>query len=514
MDQGQPVLTALSPWLGAVERLAGRLPPGPAGGETLAELRSLLDTLARGGEAVPAEVPASGVPLEGWLRQATRPAGFNQVRRRREVLLRLAVWRALDALADAAPGREDALDSLQSWMGRPELEVPPGLGPSLAYAASAAALRFFDRDLRAALRRLAARHDAAGAGFGLLAEAAPYEPTAAAAHGWSRAWSAAVAAVYLDWLCQGAQGRLDAALQGLWSEAAVRFRAPSGLVVLPTRERSMHIDLWASLVPAQALEHRAARFERAAEPWHRVAVAMHDLGERDRGSGAGARTLYRGLGVEMLYQAVFAERALLALAPRAAPEPPAMRAPQLVVDVPPPRPGQQANFELVLRWHEPPGPTRRLDGAASVVLNELQRGVLERWRQERTTGSSELLAAAAVDWQPAADGDRFVDDEGRPLAALGHGALWRCAGEAAHWLDVALVVRDAAAGWRELPLVLHEESRHGVLRTWLLLAPAPPGVDAAALRAALATRACWSLRHAGVGAFVMAGVALDGAGGG
>lgn len=513
MDRGQHVAAALAPWQAAAARLAGRPPPeGAAFEDSLRELQALLATLAEGREAVPAEVPASEEPLEGWLRQATRPAGFNHLRRRRDLLLRLATWRTLEALAQAMPDGEDALDALQAWMGQPGLDVPPGLGPSLAYAGSASALRFFDQDLRAALQRLAQRHDAAGARFAELARAAPYEATAAAAHGWSRAWSAAVAAVYLDWLRQGAQGRLEAALQGLWREGAVRFRAPSGLVVLPTRERSMHIDLWTTLPAAQALEHRAARFERAGDPWHRVALAMHDLGERDRGTRAGVRTLYRGLGVEMLYQAVFADRGLAALAPRAATERAPMNTPQIVVDVPLPKPGQQANLELVLRWHAGPEGSRYLGAAAAPPLNERQRGLIEAWRSERGGGDSAAarLSLPLLDWRPAAPEDRFADDEGRPLQALGHGALWRAAGEGCDWLDVALLCRGSSAtGWQPLPLVLHEEAIEGELRTWLLLAPGVTAPDPGALRAALATRACWVARRAGVGVFVMAGVALD-----
>ncbi len=520
MVQGHSVAAAVAPWQATLARLSARPPKGAAEfPDTCRALGDALAALAQGREAVPAELPADDGPpaLDGWLRHAARPTGFNDVRRRREALLRLGVWQALESLRDALAGQaEDALGALQCWMGRPELDVPPGLGPALDYAGSPAALRFFDRELRAALERLAQRHDAEGTAFARLAQAVPYEPTAAAAHGWSRAWSAAVAAVYADWLRQGAQGSIERAMQGLWQDDAVRFRAPSGLVVLPTRERSMHIDLWTDLVLAQALEHRSARFERAAERWYRVAVAMHDLGERDRGSRArgGVRTLYRGIGVEMLYQAVFAGRVAAALAQDPEPAPVSRRPAPVVVDLPLPKPGQRANLELVLRWHEGPEGTRFEGAAAAPPLDDLQRHLFEAWRRERSGGedAAAALPAAQLDWRAAGPDDRFADEEGRALPALGHGALWRAAGSGCDWLDVALLVHDPAHGWRPQPVVLHEEAIGGELRTWLLLAPGAGASDAGALRAALAVRACWAARRAGVGVFVMAGVALDAAG--
>jgi hypothetical protein len=288
-------------------------------------------------------------------------------------------------------------------------------------------------------------------------------------------------------------------------------------VVLPTRERSMHIDLWTGLVPAQTLEHRAARFERAAERWHRVPVAMHDLGERDRGGRAsgGVRTIFRGLGVEMLYQTVFAGRARAALAAQGgaddvnAPERPPPAA-ALVIDVPMPRPGQQANLELVLRWHEPRGGTRFETRPPPPRLDDRQRRVLEAWRHERCGGEAvaERLDERQVDWCSAAADDRFVDDEGHALVALGHAALWRTAGEGADWIDVALVAH-VAERWVEVPLVLLDEALDGEVRTWLLLAADTPAVDADRLRAALAASGCWVARRAGIGVFVMAGVATD-----
>lgn len=523
MGRAQQIAASLRPWQDALASLSGS--DAAAAGEHLPMLRDALAALARGLEAVPAELPAAGpaTPLDGWLRHSARPSGFNDVRRRRDALLRLGVWRALAALGAASGDDAGALDALQVWMGHAAVGVPPGLGPALPYAGSASAERFFDRELRAALARLAERHDVRGTAFAALARAQPYEATAVGVHAWARAWSAAVAAVYLDWLRHAAQGSLARAQQGLWREDGVRFRAPSGLVVLPTRERAMHLDLWTDLVGAQALEHRDQRFDAAGQPWHRVRIAMHDLGERDRGGPAsgGVRTLFRGLGVEMLYQSVFAGRALDALGVHAGGAAvsagPRAGATPVVVDVPLPRPGQQANLELVLRWHDPDAADRgtRFAGAAQTLsLSAEQQRRLAAWQQQRSGAApASALAPASIDWRPATPQDRFADDDGRALAALGHGALWRAAGDDVDWLDFALVVR-GPAGWTDLPVRLHDEAVDGAWRTWLLLAADMPAVDVAALRHALAdpARGCWVARRAGVGVFLMAGVAPGGPG--
>lgn len=516
---------SLRPWQDALAQLASG-DAAAAAAASLPVLHDALAALASGLEAVPAELaaPQPATPLDGWLRRSARPCGFNDVRRRREALLRLGVWRALVALGETGGDDAGLLDALQVWMGRAGIGVPPGLGPALPYAGSASAERFFDRDLRAALARLAERHDPRGADFAPLARAQPYEATAVGVHAWAQAWSAAVAAVYLDWLRHAAQGSLARARQGLWHDGGVRFRAPSGLVVLPTRERAMHLDLWTDLVGAQALEHRAERFDAAARPWHRVRIAMHDLGERDRGGAAsgGVRTIFRGLGVEMLYQTVFAGRALGALGARAgaAAMSPVDRAGTLpvVVDVPLPRPGQQANLELVLRWHDPAAAdrgTRFAGDTETLRLSGEQQRRLAAWQQQRGGGAvpASALAAAMIDWRPAGAQDGFVDDAGRTLAALGHGALWRAAGDDADWLDFALVEL-GPSGWSELPVRLHDDAVDGAWRTWLLLDADRPAAEVAALRRAFAdpARCCWVARRAGVGVFLMAGVAPGGPG--
>ncbi len=524
MHSVDAVARAIDPWSRRLARASASpaLTADAAGRTQLDDAQSVLQTLARREIAIPAELPAEATAaIASWPRTEGRPRGFNQMRRRRAAVLRLGVWDCLAALRAALPPRERApLAALQAWLAQRSLAVPPGLGPSLPYAGSEAARVFFDRQLRAALARLGERHDDHGARFGALAAAPAFESTVVGVHHWSGAWSCAVAAVYLDWLAHAAQDDLDAAQRLLWREQNVRFRAPEGLVVLPTRERAMHLDLWSDLVLAQVLQHDPTRWPAAADPWFRVRLAMHDLGERARGARdpADRRTLFRGLSIEMLYQAVFIGRAQAALDAdtSVAPPNPAAGAPgQWVVDLPLPSPGQQANFELVVRWRDSaatPGPTR-FAGAQPAVpanLDDAQRAWLVRWRETQAASPERAshVDATALDWRVAAADDSFTDDEGQCWAALGHGALWRCAGDEADWLDTVLLAYHAGA-WSSVPLHLQDDGVDGVPRTWLFVRQSAD-VDVPALRAAFASahRACWAIRRAGLGAFVMAAADL------
>lgn len=522
MHSDDAVLRAVDPWSQRLARASASpaLMDDAAGRTQLDDARSVLDALARREIAIPAELPAEATAsIAAWPRTEGRPRGFNQMRRRRAAVLRLGVWDCLTSLRVALPPRERTpLAALQAWLAQAPPAVPPGLGPSLPYAGSEAARAFFDQQLRAALTRLGERHDDHGARFGLLAASPAYESTVVGVHHWSGAWSCAVAAVYLDWLAHAAQDDLDAAQRLLWREQNVRFRAPEGLVVLPTRERAMHLDLWSDLVLAQVLQHDPARWPAAAEPWFRVRLAMHDLGERARGARdpADRRTLFRGLSIEMLYQAVFigrAQRALDATADTAPPAPAPGAPGQWVVDLPLPSPGQQANFELVVRWRDgaaEPGATRfaGAQSPAPAAFDADQRAWLARWRQAQAASPERAshIDAAALDWRPA--DDTLIDEDGQAWAALGHGTLWHCAGNEADWLDTVLLVWRAAT-WSGVPLHLQDDVVDGVARTWLFV-PQSADLDVPALRAAFAStrHACWAIRRTGLGAFVMAAADL------
>lgn len=529
---------AVAPWLEAVDDLrtwhaawaaspAGG-PPAPEVSAALATLCGVLAAMGRGEEAIPRELPASALhrtaALEGWLRPA--PAGPD-LRRRRGLVLRLGLWRVLRALGRHGAAAGAPLEGLHGRLAAAALEVPPGLGPALGYALGDTAAPFFDGTLRRTLQRLAKLHDAGGAHYAALAQEPSFEATGVAVHRWSTAWSAAVVGVYLDWLHHRNGGDPESAMRQLWRDEAsqLRFRAPAEMAAVPSRERSMHIDLWTNVVVAQTLVHSDTRWAPACagQRWHRVRVSMHDLGEQSRGSRAKGevRTVVRGLGVEMLYQAVFIDRMArlpeLQDGPPNRPDAPAQAPPQTIeLQLASPRPGHESNFRFVIRWREgePTASEPRFAGPPpALALTRAQQAVVQRWQSNHRRAPSRGLARASLDWAPAGELDRFEDETPTPLLALGHAALWQAAGEDAQWLDLALMVHLQGC-WHDLPVVQLDEWRDGTLRSWLLLETWPaalatraPAELAEAL--ACAQRSCWVGQAAGAGVFVMAALDLD-----
>ena len=526
MERTDALRSELAPWCEATVDLerwnaVARVAPWSAREDPVSMLRALLQSLARREVAIPVEVALPSATSSPWPDRPDPRAALGAWRQRRESILRLAVWRVLRAVSQRPGSDPSPLDTLQVALGATDAAaVPPGLAPTLAFSSSAKAQRFFEGALRDALDRLAARHDPRGAAFGRWATGGAPSRTAiatvATAQGWSRRWSVAVAAVYLDWLSQAADGQLDVAMRVVWRSHALRFRAPSGLVVLPTRERSMHLDLWTDLVSAQALAHDPSRFDDPAG-WHCVSVAMHDLGERDR---AGTGHVHRGLSVEMLYQAVFAGRALPALR-GPVPTRAVMPEPTLTLEIPRLAPGHEANFRVVLRWQQASerqdggghdedeseddaAATRLAGGTPMPSLNQRQADVLQRWAARAAAADARMLARGDVDWR--------VDDD---ALALGHADLWHAAatlGRMPEWLDVALAVR-LRGTWTYPTLALSDVAGPERPRCRLELdAPRDgDGVDPRLVRQALAGTSahCWVARAAGLGAFVMLGIDLD-----
>ena len=549
------VTNSLAFWLGAAEELESwqrelRDKPFEALAASRIEMsimriREVLRALERGEVGIPAETwgvsagngPHAGIDLglHGSRQRDTRPLGFNEVRLKRQAMLRLGVWQVLRTLQKhaRATGREaQALTDLKSWIASGVVDVPAGLGPALPYAGSQSALVFFNSQLRAALLRLADAAPSTGAGLRALAQSEPFEDTGVAVHRWSRAWTVAVAAVYLDWISRRCGDSLDGALREVWGldSDSVRFKAPAGLAVLPTRERNMHIDLWTGFVQAQVLSHDPARGQgdKAGQRWHRVRVAMHDLGEKDTpdANTGGVHTVYRGLGVEMIYQVVFMDcaSALLKLqrdhepAMRAA-DPPRPPVQTIVVDVDAPCPmGQLPNLQFVVRWTDrsSPGAARRLEPmTARPELTLPQQQALEDWRWQRALSQSAAIQLDPVllDWCSCRDGEKWLDQSGAGLAALGHAALWETVGRRFDWIDLGLRLR-VSGRWSNVPLIIHERAELGQLRSWLMLAPtefdlAPLPVDA--MRTAMQSPATclWAATPAGVGAFIMVAIDLD-----
>lgn len=554
MHQVDTVAQVVAPWLDATDQLAcwfseQAASPNAAGPtarhhETPGLLRALLRTLAGRGEAIPAQalrqVPAQGGnaalrPERIWNNAVRRGPTANDLHLQRGLLLRLGLWRLLmdlrrQALAEAWV--ESPFVELQHRIARGAARLPPGIAPSLPYAGSPAALVFFNQSLRGALRRLAELHAAARAGFTALAEQAPFEESGLSVQQWSGAWTAAVAGVYLDYLQRHSAGKLDQALHFLWGPGfgAVRFRAPSDLKVLPSRERNIHMDVWTDLVLAQALSHDPLRFQRAAagDLWHRVRIGMHDLGTRERGAqdGGGVQAFVRGLGVEMIYQAVFIHAAGAALRPALQAEVPVRPtrpppSPQvIVVSLPEGCPGQATNLELVLRWQQREGARRLCTDDALVgmppVLTEHQSRAIGDWmarRPPRPDAASEL-PPSVIDWVAAEPAHRFEDESGAAWHVLGHARLWAAAGDGADWLDLLCVAWDKGR-WHSLTVCLQDTLMAGELRSWLLVEPAAlaaAGFNPDTLRAALQTPGAnfWAVHRAGLGAFVCCALELQG----
>lgn len=557
MEQVDAVAQIVAPWLAATDRLEQSLADRAASLSGLTataplrqstdRLRATLQALARCEQAIPAETavewqrPGGQTPvrIDQLLHiQPHRelppgcPASANELRLRRDAVLRLSVWQRLVNLRDQAlleHWADGAFAELQRRIAHGVGVLPPGIGPSLKYAGSPAAQVFFDRKLRPALHKLAALHNAAHAGFTALAALAAYDDSGLAVQRWSGAWTAAVAGVYLDWLHRHSDGNLTQAIANLGSVGAgtVRFRALSELMVLPSRERDMHLDLWTNLVHAQVLCHDASRWQRAVagDAWHRVKLAMHDLAGKERRlhQGAGVRTFVRGLGVEMIYQVVFIDCAGDVLSDSGSAEmpvpqvPPPLTTQTFVVELPAPCGGQQFNMQLAICWQQRSQERRFLAHASELdgplKLSEAQHSVIAGWSLQRpaSKGESHALPPALVDWCAATSRHRFEDESGAPWVGLGHARLWAAAGEDAQWLELELAVWSGGR-CQAVPLCVHDELIDGELRSWLLVEAQPvPGIDAAALHAALADRAAnfWAVNHAGLGAFVYCAIDLN-----
>ncbi len=580
MNEAALAAQAVSPWLQQAERLdewlrSGLPPEAQANGShpawRAAKLaRDVLASIARQEEAIKAETP--GVPpssaqrarrrkagpaavdainqlwqgqqgQQGQQGRDSRPTGINQVRQRRDAVLRLGVWAALGAMheqATAAGRRSNAFVDLIAAISRYDGEVPPGLGPTLGYANNPVAVGFFNDHLRNALHKLSALYDAEGADFNALASSERFDPNGVAMQRWSWVWTLAVTAVYADWLRWRGEGDVEAARQGLWQTAdkaaSVRFKAPAGLAVLPTRERSIHIDLWTNLVLAQVLAHDPQRWQGPAVSgsWHRVKLAMHDLGERDFREGSdGTRTVFRGLGVEMIYQAVFIDHITARLNKPGGLEHTMARAessewqPTIEIALPPQCAGQQPNIRIVLVWQSETGDKAATSSSPrfaaaphQLVLDAGQRQVMAAWAKRRVGGPEapasqaqpSRLDHAQLGWRSATDADRFADESGQALAALGHLRLWGAIRPQLEWLDLVLIVQ-ARGRWHRLAPHSVDALQDGESRTWLLLDADEldaADLDVRQLRLALCDPAAhlWVCRYAGLGAFVMLAVDL------
>jgi hypothetical protein len=527
---------AVAPWLDSLhdlERWFGENAPTiwPGAGvqrarEVLTLLRQALEAMARGEQAVARSIAPPRAATDGMridmlvarpARQRPPPA---QADRRRAALLDLALWNALRQLdAGTTP-----LARLHGALAH-SMPLAPGLSPTLQYAASGDARRFFGETVGGVLQTLARRCDGDGAAYAQALPPQPFDHGLPLLVAWSQAWAIAIAGAYLDNLCRHARGDLQQALRDIWSGrlAAVRFRTGPGLTALPARHGSLHLDLWTCAVKAQTLAFDPAvwQAQAAGSAWHAVRVDMHELsGNGAAGTGRAPRAA-AGLSVESLYRTVFIDRlqALLARAPMSedAAHDGAARAGEhtLTIDVDPPRAGHLPNLRLLLRWRDPAGPAARFIDGSDDVTRGTSPDALRRWLAgQGDEGVAHALDRRRIDWRAAAPQDRFVDQAGNPLLALGHGALWDAVDPQVQWIDTALMVRVDAA-WYELPAVLHDQpAGAGSDRTWWLLpegAALPPTLDASQLQSAARAPVAmhWVAHEEGVGAFVTVAIDVD-----
>ena len=207
-------------------------------------------------------------------------------------------------------------------------------------------------------------------------------------------------------------------------------------------------------------------------------------------------------------------------------ESPALQ-PTIEIVLPAQSAGQQPNIRIVLAWQSeasnvvaPSSGPRFAAAPRALVLDAGQRQAMAAWAQSRASGpavaaaqtQSGRLDHARFDWQSATAADRFVDESGHALPALGHLRLWGEIGLQLEWLDLVLIVQ-AQGHWRSLALHSVDARQDGECRTWLLLDADEldaADLDVRQLRLAIADPAAhlWVCRYAGLGAFVMLAVDL------
>ncbi len=562
MDHNNAVAAAQAAreWHARIERADAELQRGamgPADGApathariAVERARAVVAALSRGQEAIKAEYPgARATPpragsLEQWMHDAAVPQdgkresavsplrdtpprdALRWAKQSRDAVLRLGVWSVLgDAQARALPSCVALVAARCAAPG----SVPPGIAPTPAWAETADAQAFFAGHLRSVITEVAEACNGHGAAFATWLDAAPMNRTVASAQRWSALWSDLVCAVYADWLDRRGGGSLAGARASLWQpngeQMPVRFRPGPGRAAIPTKGHRIHVDLWLHAALAQVLAHDPARWH---EPpldgrWHAVRLAIHDLAARDVGDAAdGPRTLHRGLSIEMLYAAIFIERAGAAQEAAMNTSAPAINEVQRF-DVPVPgcANGQQATLRVILEWGrshgehgEPGGSTRRRDTVAHVALDPAQREAIRAWKAQRDQrerdAGVQALDAVRLDWQAAP-----ASASAGAQLVLGHFDLWGAIDARALWCDIAVVVHRADR-WVVLPVELVDGLIDGSLRTWLVLdagdaaALREQGVDALQIRQGLAGEASslWVARRSGLGVFVSIGVEL------
>lgn len=445
---------------------------------------------------------------------------------RTSVLNVLTIAALLAAIEDDPTGIERGRDwfgLLLRSFGRGDAAtraVPPGLVPDRwSEKLDAGATKpFLEEKLRATMEVLDASH------YSDLSGLAPkyYNPVdAASLAAWSLAWSEAVASTYSDWLSNKGTLGIKEVLHDLMHPGTTRYRpntSTAGQGPLPTSNRKLRIELWASPLHLHVLSHDDARDVNAEFDIHRI--SFNEIAERRSGTNAyeeGAIKVYRtGLSVQHITAVIWLGR----LAPRLASYqsknspimptlPPCVLPANLERDL---AIGQRATVANLVERIDNPGAFKRR-GAGSYFAAPPST-------TERLTGVGRPEAASRRDAEPVRSPVFPLSEKSLHAVSVipedpdlhSVGSV-RLAWEVLHqqgegqWMDIAFVLRYAGT-WHPVPVVI-EEDGDDEDRVWLSVHPAiaqPWGI--ASLRRAFAS-AIWVGLVSGLGVFVAGGLDLD-----
>jgi hypothetical protein len=520
---------AIAPWQAALADLAHwftgqRETIWPADAAAQADqrvesLRTTFERLARGEDAVAsrttAAIAAASAPrIDALLagRRASRPQATVLWQRRQKGVFDLALWSVLQRVAAASPpGRPARLAGLHRAMADAPSPAP-GISPTFEFAQTPSARAFFEQSLRRVLEVLADKTGSDGDIYLRIRPAQPFDAGLPSIVAFSRAWSAAVAGVYLDCLMRHCGGDARLAARDLWAGRldAVRFRTAPGLTALPTHAGAMHLDLWTCIVKAQALAFDAARWQRHAEGagWHGVRIDMHAFcGDTRRRASVTAPSG----SIETLYRSVFIDRVLSGLDRMAGIDKQAMDSDAsadehaVAIEIERPHGGHLPNLRLLLRWRDPSQGPLRWAADAEDAPCDVDGPAVARWLAgQGHAGLAHELPDRTLDWRAARS-----SAAGGGACPLGDAALWQALDADVLWIDPALVVCQGGACW-ELPVDLSE---HGSRVEWSLPAGTllPEGLDRDRLRRAVGAPGAvrWLATESGAGAFVMAAIDVD-----
>jgi hypothetical protein len=319
---GRERLVEESPAWAAWRCLAAQHPEtaDPAGALSERDLERKAESLAKAARAI--ELLAEyDMPVAHKFGRPERAGGERdqasqvaQAKLVRDAVLRLGLWGALGdwRLAALAAGTDATVAGLLHAIGRSDESIPPFLEASPEFFESEPGRLFFDQHLRGLVEQLARHFDDHRCGFADALRAVPALGRPGARQAWSRLWSRASCALYLDYLRRNGAFRLPQLQAELWRDAPeaglVQFRPPHGLSGLPTANNSIRFELWSSILLAQLVAYAEERWDTQAttDGLYAVHISMRELSAGS--DGIEARPFRTGLVVGMVYQAVLIEQ--------------------------------------------------------------------------------------------------------------------------------------------------------------------------------------------------------------